>query len=157
MADTDAVCESELRIATPHRELLDQVLDIFAIRPDFDLNLMKPGQDLSDINSNVLLGMRDVYRQWQPDIVLVHGDTTTTLAASLSAYYAKVRVGHVEAGLRTLAEGVETPEQLAFLRQHGCQLVQGYHFSKPLPPAQLLDFVRQRSSAAPASSSSTSA
>jgi UDP-N-acetylglucosamine 2-epimerase (non-hydrolysing) len=92
--------------------MLDQVLDIFAIRPDFDLNLMKPGQDLSDITSNVLLGMREVYRQWQPDMVLVHGDTTTTLAASLSAYYAKVRVGHVEAGLRTHNKYSPWPEEM---------------------------------------------
>ena len=70
--------EAKVCVTAQHRQMLDQVLDIFAIRPDFDLNLMKPGQDLSDITSNVLLGMRDVYRQWQPDIVLVHGDTTTT-------------------------------------------------------------------------------
>ena len=93
--------DAKVCVTAQHRQMLDQVLDLFAIRPDFDLNLMKPGQDLSDITSNVLLGMRAVYQQWQPDIILVHGDTTTTLAASLSAYYAKVRVGHVEAGLRT--------------------------------------------------------
>jgi len=93
--------ETKVCVTAQHREMLDQVLDIFDIRPDFDLNLMRPGQDLSDITSNVLLGMREVYKEWLPDMVLVHGDTTTTLAASLSAYYAKVRVGHVEAGLRT--------------------------------------------------------
>lgn len=104
--------EAKVCVTAQHRQMLDQVLDIFAIRPDFDLNLMKPGQDLSDITSNVLLGMREVYRQWQPDIVLVHGDTTTTLAASLSAYYAKVRVGHVEAGLRTHNKYSPWPEEL---------------------------------------------
>ncbi|HMV16864.1 MAG TPA: UDP-N-acetylglucosamine 2-epimerase (non-hydrolyzing) [Nitrospira sp.] len=104
--------EAKVCVTAQHRQMLDQVLDIFAIRPDFDLNLMKPGQDLSDITSNVLLGMRDVYRQWQPDIVLVHGDTTTTLAASLSAYYAKVRVGHVEAGLRTHNKYSPWPEEM---------------------------------------------
>lgn len=104
--------DAKVCVTAQHRQMLDQVLDIFAIRPDFDLNLMKPGQDLSDITSNVLLGMRDVYRQWQPDIVLVHGDTTTTLAASLSAYYAKVRVGHVEAGLRTHNKYSPWPEEM---------------------------------------------
>lgn len=104
--------EAKVCVTAQHRQMLDQVLDIFAIRPDFDLNLMKPGQDLSDITSNVLLGMREVYRQWQPDIVLVHGDTTTTLAASLSAYYAKVRVGHVEAGLRTHNKYSPWPEEM---------------------------------------------
>lgn len=104
--------EAKVCVTAQHRQMLDQVLDIFAIRPDFDLNLMKPGQDLSDITSNVLLGMRDVYWQWQPDIVLVHGDTTTTLAASLSGYYAKVRVGHVEAGLRTHNKYSPWPEEM---------------------------------------------
>jgi UDP-N-acetylglucosamine 2-epimerase (non-hydrolysing) len=104
--------EAKVCVTAQHRQMLDQVLDIFAIRPDFDLNLMKPGQDLSDITSNVLLGMREVYRQWQPDMVLVHGDTTTTLAASLSAYYAKVRVGHVEAGLRTHNKYSPWPEEM---------------------------------------------
>lgn len=95
-----------------HRQMLDQVLDLFNIKPDFDLNLMKPGQDLSDITSNVLLGMRHIFKQWLPDIVLVHGDTTTTLAASLAAYYAKVKVGHVEAGLRTGNKYAPWPEEM---------------------------------------------
>jgi UDP-N-acetylglucosamine 2-epimerase (non-hydrolysing) len=88
-------------VTAQHRQMLDQVLELFAIRPDFDLNLMQPGQDLTDITSNVLLGMRGVLRQWRPDWLLVHGDTTTTFAAALAAYYEKVAVGHVEAGLRT--------------------------------------------------------
>lgn len=104
--------EAKVCVTAQHRQMLDQVLDIFDISPDFDLNLMKPGQDLSDITSNVLLGMRDVYKQWTPDIMLVHGDTTTTLAASLSAYYAKVRVGHVEAGLRTHNKYSPWPEEM---------------------------------------------
>lgn len=104
--------DAKVCVTAQHRQMLDQVLDIFAIRPDFDLNLMKPGQDLYDITSNVLLGMREVYRQWRADIVLVHGDTTTTLAASLSAYYAKVRVGHVEAGLRTHNKYAPWPEEM---------------------------------------------
>ena len=108
----DSAFEARVCVTAQHRQMLDQVLDIFAIRPDFDLNLMKPGQDLSDITGNVLLGMRDVFQQWTPDIILVHGDTTTTLAASLSAYYAKVRVGHVEAGLRTGNKYSPWPEEM---------------------------------------------
>jgi len=84
-----------------HRQMLDQVLELFQVTPDFDLNIMKPNQDLYDVTANILLGMRDVLKQVQPDVVLVHGDTTTTLAVSLSAFYAKVAVGHIEAGLRT--------------------------------------------------------
>ena len=109
---TDSAFDAKVCVTAQHRQMLDQVLDIFAILPDFDLNLMKPGQDLSDITSNVLLGMRDVFRQWRPDIVLVHGDTTTTLAASLSAYYAKVKLAHVEAGLRTHNKYSPWPEEL---------------------------------------------
>lgn len=88
-------------VTAQHRQMLDQVLELFSISPDCDLNLMRSGQDLTDITSNVLLGMRGVLRQWRPDWVLVHGDTTTTFAAALAAYYEKVAVGHVEAGLRT--------------------------------------------------------
>jgi UDP-N-acetylglucosamine 2-epimerase (non-hydrolysing) len=109
---TDPAFDAKVCVTAQHRQMLDQVLDIFAIQPDFDLNLMKPGQDLSDITSNVLLGMRDVYKQWQPDIILVHGDTTTTLAASQSAYYAKIKVGHVEAGLRTGNKYSPWPEEM---------------------------------------------
>jgi len=81
--------------------MLDQVLDIFDIKPDYDLNLMKQKQDLYDITTNVLLGMNDVLTDFKPDIVMVHGDTTTTSAASLAAFYQKIKVGHIEAGLRT--------------------------------------------------------
>lgn len=84
-----------------HREMLDQVLNIFDIRPDFDLNIMKQGQDLYDVTARVLTGMRDVLREAQPDVVLVHGDTTTSTAAALAAFYQQIHVGHVEAGLRT--------------------------------------------------------
>lgn len=88
-------------VTAQHRQMLDQVLALFGIVPDFDLNLMKQGQDLTDITNNVLIGMRDVFKQWRPDLVLVHGDTTTAMAASLAAHYAKIQVAHVEAGLRT--------------------------------------------------------
>ena len=84
-----------------HREMLDQVLQIFCLVPDYDLNIMKQGQDLYDITSKVLLGMRDVLQQVRPDVVLVHGDTTTSTAAALAAFYQQIPVGHVEAGLRT--------------------------------------------------------
>lgn len=84
-----------------HREMLDQVLHIFDIRPDYDLNIMKQGQDLYDVTSRVLLGLREVLKEARPDIVLVHGDTTTSTAAALAAFYAQIPVGHVEAGLRT--------------------------------------------------------
>jgi UDP-N-acetylglucosamine 2-epimerase (non-hydrolysing) len=95
--DVDArVC-----ITAQHREMLDQVLDLFAIVPDYDLNLMKPGQDLTDITVSALQGLRTVLAEFQPDLLLVHGDTTTTLSASLAAYYQRIAVGHVEAGLRT--------------------------------------------------------
>ena len=84
-----------------HREMLDQVLRLFDITSEYDLNIMKPNQDLYDITSRILLGMRDVLKEVQPDIVLVHGDTTTSMAAALAAFYQQIPVGHVEAGLRT--------------------------------------------------------
>ena len=84
-----------------HRQMLDQVLNLFEITPDYDLNIMKQGQDLYDVTSRVLLGMRDVLKEAQPDVVLVHGDTTTSTAAALAAFYQQIPVGHVEAGLRT--------------------------------------------------------
>jgi len=93
--------EAKVCVTAQHRQMLDQVLSLFDVIPDFDLNLMKPGQDLTDITSNVLIGMRDVFDQWHPDIVLVHGDTTTAMASSLAAFYSKITVAHVEAGLRT--------------------------------------------------------
>lgn len=88
-------------VSAQHREMLDQVLELFKIMPYYDLDIMKKGQDLCDITSMVLLGMRDVLSDFEPDIVLVHGDTTTTLGAALAAFYQKIAIGHVEAGLRT--------------------------------------------------------
>jgi UDP-N-acetylglucosamine 2-epimerase (non-hydrolysing) len=93
--------ESAVCVTAQHRQMLDQVLDLFEIKPEFDLNIMKPGQDLYDVTSNTLLGMRDVLRDYKPDVVLVHGDTTTCFAAGLAAFYEQVKIGHVEAGLRT--------------------------------------------------------
>lgn len=84
-----------------HREMLDQVLTIFDVKPDYDLNIMKQGQDLTDVTARVLIGLRDVFKECRPDVVLVHGDTTTSTAGALAAFYAQIPVGHVEAGLRT--------------------------------------------------------
>ena len=93
--------ETVVCVTGQHREMLDQVLRIFNVVPDYDLNIMKSGQDLYDITSRVVLGMRDVLKESQPDVVLVHGDTTTSMAAALAAFYLQIPVGHVEAGLRT--------------------------------------------------------
>ena len=97
----DDYFETKVCVTAQHREMLDQVLDIFDIKPEYDLNIMKPGQDLYDITANVLLGLKGVLNEFKPNIVLVHGDTTTTFAVSLAAFYQKIKVGHVEAGLRT--------------------------------------------------------
>ena len=95
------VFQTVVCVTGQHREMLDQVLRLFDITPEYDLNIMKPNQDLYDITSRILLGVRDVLREVQPDIVLVHGDTTTSMAAALAAFYQQIPVGHVEAGLRT--------------------------------------------------------
>ena len=93
--------QSVVCVTAQHRQMLDQVLDIFSIKPDYDLDIMRQGQDLYDVTSRVLLGMRDVLRKEVPDIVLVHGDTTTSMAVALASFYEKIPVGHIEAGLRT--------------------------------------------------------
>ncbi len=97
----DDAFEAKVCVTAQHRQMLDQVLALFDIQPEFDLNLMKPNQDLTDITCGVLQGLKTVFAQWKPDVVLVHGDTSTTLAASLAAFYQRISVGHVEAGLRT--------------------------------------------------------
>jgi len=93
--------EVRVCVTAQHREMLDQVLDLFQIAPDYDLNIMKPGQDLYDVTSNILLKIKPVLEGFNPDVILVHGDTATTFSASLAAYYQKIKTGHVEAGLRT--------------------------------------------------------
>lgn len=120
-----------------HREMLDQVLHIFEITPDYDLNIMKQGQDLYDVTARVLTGMRDVLKEAQPDIVLVHGDTTTSTASALATFYQQIPVGHVEAGLRTHNIYSPWPEEMN-------RLITGriatYHFSPtPLSRQNLLD------------------
>ena len=115
-----------------HREMLDQVLRLFEITPDYDLNIMKPNQDLYDVTSRILLGMRDVLKEVQPDIVLVHGDTTTSMAAALAAFYQQIPVGHVEAGLRTGNIYSPWPEEMNRLMTGRISTV---HFS-PTPLAK---------------------
>lgn len=95
-----------------HREMLDQVLQLFDVKPDYDLNIMKQGQDLYDVTARVLTGMRDVFKDCNPDVVLVHGDTTTSTAGALAAFYAQIPVGHVEAGLRTHKIYSPWPEEM---------------------------------------------
>lgn len=95
-----------------HREMLDQVLQIFDVKPDYDLNIMKQGQDLYDVTTRILIGMRDVFKVCRPDVVLVHGDTTTSTAAALAAFYQQIPVGHIEAGLRTHNINSPWPEEM---------------------------------------------
>ena len=119
-----------------HREMLDQVLHIFEIVPDYDLNIMKQGQDLYDVTSRVLLGMRDVLKEVQPDVVLVHGDTTTSTAAALAAFYQQIPVGHVEAGLRTHNIFSPWPEEM---NRQITGRIATYHFAPtPLSKQNLL-------------------
>ena len=108
----DAEINSIVCVTGQHREMLDQVLDVFSIKPEYDLNIMKPGQTLYDITSAVLLGLKDVLELADPDIVLVHGDTTTSFAGALSAFYQQRTVGHVEAGLRTYDIHSPFPEEM---------------------------------------------
>lgn len=119
-----------------HREMLDQVLHIFDIVPDYDLNIMKQGQDLYDVTSRVLMGMRDVLKEVRPDVVLVHGDTTTSTAAALAAFYQQIPVGHVEAGLRTHNIYSPWPEEM---NRQLTGRIATYHFSPtPLSKQNLL-------------------
>ena len=118
--------ETVLCVTAQHRQMLDQVLKVFEITPDIDLNLMKPGQDLFDVTTSVLMGMRDVLRQHKPDALLVHGDTSTTMAAAVAGFYLGVPVGHVEAGLRTHNMQAPFPEE--FNRQVASKVMR-WHFA----------------------------
>jgi len=118
--------EVKVCVTAQHREMLDQVLDLFEIVPDYDLDIMKPGQDLFDVTSNVLSGMKQVLSEEQPDVVLVHGDTTTTMATSMAAFYLNIPVGHVEAGLRTY--NIHSPFPEEFNRQITTKITQ-FHFA----------------------------
>ena len=97
----DKRIDAKLCVTAQHREMLDQVLELFEIEPDFDLNIMKPDQTLNDLTASILIGLKPILEEFEPDVVLVHGDTATTFAAALAAYYQKIKIGHVEAGLRT--------------------------------------------------------
>lgn len=128
--------ETIVCVTGQHREMLDQVLDIFDIRPDYDLNIMKQGQDLYDVTARVLTGMRDVLKKSHPDVVLVHGDTTTSTAAALAAFYQQIPVGHVEAGLRTHNIYSPWPEEM---NRQITGRIATYHFAPtPLSRSNLL-------------------
>ena len=118
--------ETKVCVTAQHREMLDQVLDLFEITPDYDLDIMKPGQDLYDVTSNVLLGMKSVLTDFEPDVVFVHGDTSTTFAASLASFYQQIPVAHIEAGLRTGDIYSPWPEEAN--RQLTTQIT-AYHFA----------------------------
>ncbi|MFP1727052.1 non-hydrolyzing UDP-N-acetylglucosamine 2-epimerase [Lonsdalea quercina] len=129
----DAFFESRVCVTAQHREMLDQVLELFGIEPDFDLNIMQPGQGLSEISCRILSGLKPVLEAFRPDLVLVHGDTSTTLMASLAAFYQRIPVGHVEAGLRTGDIFAPWPEEAnRTLTGHLAQ----YHFA-PTDSARL--------------------
>lgn len=128
--------ETIVCVTGQHREMLDQVLHIFEITPDYDLNIMKQGQDLYDVTARVLTGMRDVLKETQPDVVLVHGDTTTSTAAALAAFYQQIPVGHVEAGLRTHNIYSPWPEEM---NRQITGRIATYHFAPtPLSRQNLL-------------------
>ena len=128
--------ETIVCVTGQHREMLDQVLRIFEIRPDYDLDIMKQGQDLYDVTARVLTGMRDVLKEAQPDVVLVHGDTTTSTASALAAFYQQIPVGHIEAGLRTHNIYSPWPEEMNRLITGR---IAAYHFSPtPLSRQNLL-------------------
>lgn len=122
-------------VTAQHRHMLDQVLKQFEIKPDFDLDLMRNGQDISDVTCAVLHGMRRVFQSWRPDIILVHGDTSTTLSASLAAYYAKIRIGHIEAGLRTYKKYAPWPEEM---NRHLTDTLADIHFVPTIQARQNL-------------------
>ncbi len=124
-----AYFETTICVTGQHREMLDQVLNIFGITPDYDLNIMRRGQDLYDVTARVLIGMRDVFSKYKPDVVLVHGDTTTSTAAALAAFYQHIPVGHVEAGLRTHNIYSPWPEEM---NRQLTGRIASYHFA-PTP------------------------
>ena len=129
--------ETIVCVTGQHREMLDQVLDIFEITPDIDLNIMKQGQDLTDVTVRILNGMRDVFKECRPDVVLVHGDTTTSTAAALAAFYAQIPVGHVEAGLRTHNIYSPWPEEM---NRQVTGRIAAYNFSPtPLSEKNLIE------------------
>lgn len=124
--------ETTVCVTGQHREMLDQVLEIFNVKPDYDLNIMKQGQDLTDVTTKVLIGLRDLFKKYHSNVVLVHGDTTTSTAGALAAFYAQIPVGHVEAGLRTHNIYSPWPEEM---NRQITGRIATYHFS-PTPLAE---------------------
>ena len=118
--------DAKVCITAQHREMLDQVLELFEIEPDFDLNIMKVGQTLNDVTTSILVGLKPILEDFKPDVVLVHGDTATTFAASLAAYYQQIKVGHVEAGLRTGNIYSPWPEEA---NRKLTSVITNYHFA----------------------------
>ncbi len=127
--------DSRVCVTAQHRQMLDQVLNLFEIKPDYDLNIMEESQSLTDITCNVLQGLEPVLTEFKPNVVLVHGDTTTTLAASLAAYYQKIDVAHVEAGLRTANIYSPWPEEV---NRHLTSVIARYHFAPTVQSKQNL-------------------
>ena len=124
--EDEKIFETKVCVTGQHRQMLDQVLDIFDIKPDYDLNIMERGQDLFDITANVLSGMKNVLSEYSPDLVLVHGDTSTTSATAIAAFYQKIKVGHVEAGLRTGNIYSPWPEEV---NRQISGVIANYHFA----------------------------
>ena len=122
----EKIFDTKVCVTAQHRQMLDQVLDIFDIKPDYDLNIMEHGQDLFDITANVLSGMKNVLSEYSPDLVLVHGDTSTTSATAIAAFYQKIKVGHVEAGLRTGNIYSPWPEEV---NRQISGVIANYHFA----------------------------
>lgn len=122
----DNCFDAKVCVTAQHREMLDQVLELFEIEPDFDLNIMKAGQTLNDVTTSILVGLNPVLENFKPDVVLVHGDTATTFAASLAAYYQQIKVGHVEAGLRTGNIYSPWPEEA---NRKLTSVITNYHFA----------------------------
>lgn len=122
----EKIFDTKVCVTAQHRQMLDQVLDIFDIKPDYDLNIMERGQDLFDITANVLSGMKNVLSEYSPDLVLVHGDTSTTSATAIAAFYQKIKVGHVEAGLRTGNIYSPWPEEV---NRQISGVIANYHFA----------------------------
>ncbi|MCH7296578.1 non-hydrolyzing UDP-N-acetylglucosamine 2-epimerase [Acinetobacter higginsii] len=118
--------ETKICVTGQHRDMLDQVLTLFRIQPDFDLDIMQKGQDLTDVTSRILIGLKELFRSYQPDLVLVHGDTATTFATALACYFHKVQVGHIEAGLRTHNLYAPWPEEG---NRHLTGVISNYHFA----------------------------
>ena len=122
----DERIDAKLCVTAQHREMLDQVLDVFELKPDFDLDIMRPDQTLNDVTASIIIGMKPILESFKPDVVLVHGDTATTFAVSLAAYYQQVRVGHVEAGLRTGDIYSPWPEEA---NRKLTSVIASYHFA----------------------------